>query len=47
MRLIDNAKTRSKILVVFLLVAILTGALGGISLKTLNETTDHLKEMYE
>lgn len=47
MRLIDNAKTRSKILVAFLLVAILTGTLGGISLMTLNETTDHLKEMYE
>jgi Methyl-accepting chemotaxis protein len=40
-------KTRTKILSAFLILAILTGVLGGASWYTLNETTDSLKEMYE
>ncbi|GAB6108226.1 methyl-accepting chemotaxis protein [Fusibacter bizertensis] len=47
MRLVDNMKTRTKILSAFLILAILTGVLGGASLYTLNQTTDSLKEMYE
>ncbi len=47
MKLVDNMKTRSKILVAFLILAILTGVLGGASLYTLSQTTDNLKEMYE
>lgn len=47
MRFLNNVKMRAKILLAFLLMAVLTGALGGANLVSLTKTTDNMKALYE
>lgn len=47
MRLVENMKTRAKILIGFIILALLTASIGGASLLALSNTTKNMKAIYE
>lgn len=47
MRLVENMKTRAKILIGFIILALLTASIGGASLLALSKTTENMKAIYE
>lgn len=47
MRLVENMKTRAKILIGFIILALLTASIGGASLLALGKTTENMKAIYE
>lgn len=47
MKLVENMKTRAKILMGFVVLALLTASIGGASLLALSKTTQNMKAIYE
>ena len=47
MSIVENMKTRAKILMGFIILALLTASIGGASLLALSKTTENMKAIYE